>query len=63
MASTNTILAILGDRKTNPTQELPNEVSDSLDAPRLTLKPGANMGKKLAEILGPSMTQQHSPMD
>jgi len=61
--STNRMLAKLGSLKTNPTDEPLGEVRDTIDAPQLKLKPGTDMGKKLAEILGPSMTQQHTPMD
>jgi hypothetical protein len=63
MASTDLILAILGERKSSPTEVLQNEVSESLDAPRLSLKPGADMSNELTRILGSSMSQQSTPMD
>lgn len=63
MTSTNTILAGLGVRKANPTEELSTDISDTLDAPQFQPKPGADLGNKLTEILGQSMSQMHSPMD
>ena len=62
--STFEMLKKMGGNKMPPTQEhsqeYSNDATNPLDA--LQLRPKADMGKKVAEMLN-SYTQQHSPMD
>lgn len=60
MAGYFEMLEKMGGTKMRPIQEHCDEVTNPLDAPQL--RPKADMGKKVAEMLQ-SNTQQHSPMD
>lgn len=59
--STSKMLAQMGGSNVNPVQEHSNDATNPLDAPQL--RPKADMGNELAEMLKSSHSPQHSPMD